>query len=183
MRASLRPAANIDCMNESGSLSCSIECAPIGLGAATADGAPGRGARRRRTPLPPPEYGGVALHREPERPSRDHHRPVRRGSSSPKVGCAPWTGANLSRPRFSGWRSWLAGSPAKASRCSCCTAGQGSATSTSTSSATELGPGFRVAAFQQRGLAPSTLEGPFTIPTGDRRHCRGARRARIGSGR
>ena len=29
---------------------------------------------------------------------------------------------------------------------------------------TELGPGFRVAAFQQRGLAPSTLEGPFTIP-------------------
>jgi pimeloyl-ACP methyl ester carboxylesterase len=28
----------------------------------------------------------------------------------------------------------------------------------------ELGVGFRVAAFQQRGLAPSTLEGPFTIP-------------------
>jgi pimeloyl-ACP methyl ester carboxylesterase len=27
----------------------------------------------------------------------------------------------------------------------------------------ELGTGFRVAAFQQRGLAPSTLEGPFTI--------------------
>jgi pimeloyl-ACP methyl ester carboxylesterase len=30
--------------------------------------------------------------------------------------------------------------------------------------AAELGTGFRVAAFQQRGLAPSTLEGPFTIP-------------------
>jgi pimeloyl-ACP methyl ester carboxylesterase len=30
--------------------------------------------------------------------------------------------------------------------------------------AEELGPGFRVAAFQQRGLEPSTLEGPFTIP-------------------
>ncbi len=29
---------------------------------------------------------------------------------------------------------------------------------------TELGSGFRVAAFQQRGLTPSTLEGPFTIP-------------------
>jgi pimeloyl-ACP methyl ester carboxylesterase len=27
----------------------------------------------------------------------------------------------------------------------------------------ELGTGFRVAAFQQRGLAPSTLDGPFTI--------------------
>lgn len=27
----------------------------------------------------------------------------------------------------------------------------------------ELGTGFRVAAFQQRGLAPSTLHGPFTI--------------------
>ena len=31
--------------------------------------------------------------------------------------------------------------------------------------ADELGTGFRVAAFQQRGLEPSTLEGPFTIPT------------------
>jgi pimeloyl-ACP methyl ester carboxylesterase len=30
--------------------------------------------------------------------------------------------------------------------------------------ADELGASFRVAAFQQRGLAPSTLEGPFTIP-------------------
>jgi pimeloyl-ACP methyl ester carboxylesterase len=29
--------------------------------------------------------------------------------------------------------------------------------------AAELGPGFRVAAYQQRGLEPSTLEGPFTI--------------------
>ncbi|MGZ4262383.1 MAG: alpha/beta fold hydrolase [Solirubrobacteraceae bacterium] len=28
----------------------------------------------------------------------------------------------------------------------------------------ELGTGFRVAAFQQRGLEPSTLKGPFTIP-------------------
>jgi len=27
----------------------------------------------------------------------------------------------------------------------------------------ELGPGYRVAAYQQRGLEPSTLEGPFTI--------------------
>ena len=30
--------------------------------------------------------------------------------------------------------------------------------------ADELGNGYRVASFQQRGLAPSTLEGPFTIP-------------------
>jgi pimeloyl-ACP methyl ester carboxylesterase len=30
--------------------------------------------------------------------------------------------------------------------------------------ADELGAGFCVAAFQQRGLEPSTLEGPFTIP-------------------
>jgi pimeloyl-ACP methyl ester carboxylesterase len=30
--------------------------------------------------------------------------------------------------------------------------------------ADELGTGFRVAAFQQRGLEPSTLDGPFTIP-------------------
>ena len=30
--------------------------------------------------------------------------------------------------------------------------------------ADELGTGFRVAAFQQRGLEPSTLKGPFTIP-------------------
>lgn len=29
--------------------------------------------------------------------------------------------------------------------------------------ADELGTGFRIAAFQQRGLEPSTLEGPFTI--------------------
>jgi len=29
--------------------------------------------------------------------------------------------------------------------------------------AAELGAGFRIAAFQQRGLAPSTLAGPFTI--------------------
>lgn len=29
--------------------------------------------------------------------------------------------------------------------------------------AEELGPGFRIAAFQQRGLAPSTGEGPFTV--------------------
>jgi proline iminopeptidase len=29
--------------------------------------------------------------------------------------------------------------------------------------ADELGPGFRIAAFQQRGLEPSTLAGPFTI--------------------
>ena len=29
--------------------------------------------------------------------------------------------------------------------------------------ATELGTGFRIAAFQQRGLEPSTLAGPFTI--------------------
>jgi pimeloyl-ACP methyl ester carboxylesterase len=29
--------------------------------------------------------------------------------------------------------------------------------------AAELGEGFRVAAYQQRGLAPSTVEGPFTI--------------------
>ncbi len=29
--------------------------------------------------------------------------------------------------------------------------------------AAELGPGFRVAAYQQRGLEPSTLNGPFTI--------------------
>src|ERR1700748_2924397 len=29
--------------------------------------------------------------------------------------------------------------------------------------ADELGEGFRVAAFQQRGLEPSTLAGPFTI--------------------
>lgn len=28
----------------------------------------------------------------------------------------------------------------------------------------ELGAGFRIAAFQQRGLEPSTLAGPFTIP-------------------
>ncbi len=28
----------------------------------------------------------------------------------------------------------------------------------------ELGDGFEIAAFQQRGLEPSTLEGPFTIP-------------------
>jgi pimeloyl-ACP methyl ester carboxylesterase len=28
---------------------------------------------------------------------------------------------------------------------------------------TEVGPGFRVAAYQQRGHKPSTLEGPFTI--------------------
>jgi pimeloyl-ACP methyl ester carboxylesterase len=27
----------------------------------------------------------------------------------------------------------------------------------------ELGPDYRVAAYQQRGLEPSTLEGPFTI--------------------
>jgi pimeloyl-ACP methyl ester carboxylesterase len=30
--------------------------------------------------------------------------------------------------------------------------------------ADELGTGFRVAGFQQRGLEPSTVEGPFTIP-------------------
>src|SRR5947209_8201120 len=30
--------------------------------------------------------------------------------------------------------------------------------------ADELQNGYRVASFQQRGLAPSTLEGPFTIP-------------------
>ena len=30
--------------------------------------------------------------------------------------------------------------------------------------APELEDGFRVASFQQRGLEPSTLEGPFTIP-------------------
>src|SRR5690349_1283334 len=29
--------------------------------------------------------------------------------------------------------------------------------------AAELGTGFRIAAFQQRGLEPSTLAGPFTI--------------------
>ncbi len=29
----------------------------------------------------------------------------------------------------------------------------------------ELGPGFLVAAFQQRGLAPSTVEGPFDVDT------------------
>jgi pimeloyl-ACP methyl ester carboxylesterase len=29
--------------------------------------------------------------------------------------------------------------------------------------AAELGPGFRIAAYQQRGLEPSTLQGPFTI--------------------
>lgn len=30
-------------------------------------------------------------------------------------------------------------------------------------SAPELGMGFRVAGYQQRGLNPSTLEGPFTV--------------------
>lgn len=32
--------------------------------------------------------------------------------------------------------------------------------------ADEVGPGYRLAAFQQRGLAPSTTDGPFDVPTG-----------------
>ena len=31
--------------------------------------------------------------------------------------------------------------------------------------ADEIGPGYRVAAFQQRGLEPSTVDGPFDMPT------------------
>ena len=47
--------------------------------------------------------------------------------------------------------------------------------------ADEIGDGYRIAAYQQRGLAPSTAEGPFDIATAVADARRRARRARPGT--
>ena len=128
--------------------------------------------RVRDRPAAPRDRGALAAH------------PVPSGSTTSGGESVP-SGSWIARRELSTWQaeSSSAGSRARVRRCPCCTVAR-SATGSFDGLAADLLPGFTTAAYQQRGVLPSTLSRRlFDIGTyaDDARAVRG--RARLGGSR